>query len=122
MIDEDRQDLAVAYVLDGLEPGAAGAFQADLSRDPELRAFTDDLREAAASLAHSAPHQLPPPELRERVLSAIRAEAAAVASPLPARAPAPAAGGRNLLPWALAAGFALTTVALWFERDQLRAD
>jgi anti-sigma-K factor RskA len=31
--------------------------------------------------------------------------------------PAPSGGGFNILPWALAAGFAVTTTALWMERN-----
>ncbi len=115
MIDEQRQDRAAEYALDALDPAAARAFEAELARDPELRALTDELREAAAALAHTAPRQLPSPELRERVMSAVRAEAAAVSAP--ALAPA---RGRSVLPWVLAAGFALTTGALWMELTQWR--
>jgi len=115
MIDEQHQDLASEYVLDALDPSAARAFEAELAADPELRAFTGELREAAAALAHNAPQHLPSPELRERVMSAIRAEAT------PAKTPAQPAG-RNLLPWAIAAGFALTTAALWYERDLWRGE
>lgn len=126
MIDEERQDLAADYALNELDPYKTGAFEAELARDPELRALTEELCEAAASLAHDAPRRLPPPELRERILSAVRGEAIAPSAPAPATAAAPKAptqsGGVSILPWALAAGFAITTVALWFERDQLRKD
>jgi anti-sigma-K factor RskA len=119
MIDEQQQDLAAEYALDALDPAAARAFEAELTRDPELRALTEDLREAAATLAYAAPRQLPSPELRERVLSAVRAEAAA-SSPAPA-VPVQSSGF-NFVPWALAAGFAITTAALWFERDVWREE
>ena len=127
MIDEERQDLAADYALNVLDPYKAGAFEAELASNAELRALTEDLCEAAASLAHDAPRRLPPPALRERILSSIRGEAIAPSAPAPAPAVAPAAapiqsGGISILPWALAAGFALTTGALWFERDQLRTD
>jgi anti-sigma-K factor RskA len=130
MIDEDRQDLAAAYVMGALDPREEGAFEAALMDDAELRAFTDELREAAAGMAHTAPRQLPPPELRERILSTVRAEAAASAatmtsttpSPSTAQAPEQKSGGVSILPWAIAAGLALSTGALWFERDQLRTD
>ncbi len=127
MIDEEHQDLAADYALNTLDPYKAGAFEAELAHNPELRALTEDLCEAAALLAHDAPRRLPRPELREQVLSSIRGEA--ISRPAQASAPAasPAAapvqsGGVSILPWALAAGFALTTAALWFERDQLRTD
>ncbi len=126
MIDDERQDQAAAYALNELDPYATGAFEAALASDPELRALTDELCEAAAALAHTVPQHLPPPGVRERVLSAIRGEAVAVSTPPPAtatKAAAPVQSSRsNLLPWALAAGFAITTAALWFERDQLRTD
>jgi anti-sigma-K factor RskA len=130
MIDEDRQDLAIAYVLGALDPRAEGAFEAALAEDAELRAFTDEMRDAAAGLAHTASRQLPPPELRERILSTIRAEAAAVTAPSMSTTPSTSttpvpeqkSGGVSILPWAIAAGFALSTGALWFERDQLRTE
>jgi anti-sigma-K factor RskA len=120
MIDEDRQGLAAEYALNALSASAAREFEAELARDPELRAFTDELCEATAALAQAAPQQSPPPELRERVLSTIRAEAAAVSEASPATATK--SSGFSLLPWVLAAGFALTTAAVWFERDQLREE
>lgn len=115
MIDEHRQDLAAEYALDSLETGTARAFEAELTADPELRVLTDELRESAASLAYTAPGKLPSPELRQRILSTIRAEAAAATSPAPVQR-----SGPGLLPWVLAAGFALTTAAIWYERDQWR--
>ncbi len=130
MIDEHRQDLAAEYALDALDPEAARAFEALLATDPELQALTDHLRKAAAALAHDAPLHLPPPELRERILSRIRAEAqATMSTPTtsstptpPTTAPAPSRSGFDLLPWALAAGFAITTAALWMERSQLQQE
>jgi anti-sigma-K factor RskA len=127
MIDEHRQDLAAEYALDALDPESARAFEAMLTNDSELRALTDDLRETAATLARNAPVQLPPPELRERVLSRIRAEAQASTNPAPTPAamtppPTNTKGALNILPWALAAGFAITTAALWSERSALRQE
>jgi len=128
MIDEHHQDLAAEYALDALDPKAMRAFEALLASDPELKALADSLRETAATLAHNVPAQLPPPELRERILSRVRAEAQAstpaFTSPrmTPANAPAQSSGGGNLLPWALAAGFAITTAAFWVERGQLQQD
>ena len=132
MIDEHRQDLAAEYALDSLDPGSAQAFEALLANDPELKSLSDSLRETAATLAHAVPSQLPPPELREKVLARIRGEAqgaaaepspAAVTSPVAAHAPAvPQSGGLGIIPWAIAAGLAITTAALWTERDQLRKE
>ena len=131
MIDEHRQDLAAEYALDALDPESTRAFEAMLADDAELKALADELRETAATLAHAAPLQLPPPELRERILTHIRAEAQAGTPSTPstftpstpsAPAPARSIGGRHMLPWALAAGFALTTSALWMERNQLQKE
>ena len=124
MIDEHRQDLAAEYALDALDPESARAFEALLANDAELKALADGLRETAAALAHDVPVQKPRPELREMVLSRIRGEAqastpeaTALMTPVTAT-PIPPAAKRNMLPWALAAGFALTTAALWMERNQ----
>ena len=121
MIDETKQDLAMEYVLGSLEPRAAGDFEAELQTDAELRAFVDELREATAALVQAAPPVRLPPELRERVLAGVRGEAKPrpVQGSTPARrAPAPF----GFLPWALAAGFAITAVALWLERDGLQRE
>ena len=121
MIDEAKQDLAVEYVLHSLDAHATGAFEAELQADAELRAFVDELRETTAVLAHAAPRVLPPPALRERVLAAIRGEAKA--APVPVARPLPAsASPLGFLPWAIAAGFAITAAAFWFERTQLQTE
>jgi len=126
MIDEHRQDLAAEYALDALDPESTRAFETILASDPELKALADGMRETAAALAHNAPPQLPPPELREKVLARIRGEAQGNAVEATPRVAAPAtpaqSSGFSLLPWALAAGFAITTAAMWMERDQLRKE
>jgi anti-sigma-K factor RskA len=128
MIDEHLQDLAAEYALDSLDSESARAFEAMLATDPELKALTDSLREAATALAHNVPQQLPPPELRERILSRIRAEAQTMtpAAPAASTQTPPTSqeqgGGGSLIPWAIAACFAISTVALWVERGQLQQD
>ena len=121
MIDEERQDLAAAYALDALDAAAARAFEAELATDAELRALVSELRESAAALAHASPRRIPAPELRERILSAVRAEAVAAGPPIAPRAASSGSTG-FFLPWGLAAGFALATAALWLERDQWRGE
>jgi anti-sigma-K factor RskA len=128
MIDEHRQDLAAEYALDALDPESARAFETILAGDPELKALADGLRETASMLAHDAPPQLPPPELREKVLARIRGEAQgsvpATAAPTgtPVSAPPVQSSGLSIIPWAIAAGFAITTAAFWMEREQLRKE
>ena len=113
MIDEAKQDLAAEYVLGSLDAGAAAAFEAELLADAELRAFADELRETTAALAHAAPPVLLPPALRERVLAGVRGESKAAPS---AQAKS---SGLGYLPWAVAAGFAITAFAFWSERSEL---
>ena len=113
MIDEEKQDRAAEYVLGSMAARAAGEFEAELQADAELRAFVDDLRESTAALAHAAPPVLLPPALRERVLAGIRGEAKA-APPVRAKS-----SGLGFLPWAAAAGFAITAFAFWTERAEL---
>ncbi|HSI13506.1 MAG TPA: anti-sigma factor [Chthoniobacter sp.] len=129
MIDENRQDLAAEYALDALDPESARAFEAMLASDPELKALAESLRETAAALAHNAPRQLPPPQLRERVLSRIRAEAQAMTSSPAGPSSASAtplaeqsSGGGSVIPWAIAACFVISTTALWMERSALQKD
>jgi anti-sigma-K factor RskA len=119
MIDEQQQDLASEYALGNLDSKAARAFEAELAANPELRVLTDELREAAAALAHLAPKKLPPPELRERVLSSNRAEAAASQ---PAFSSPVQSGGFGILPWALAASLAVSTAAFWYENNELKKE
>lgn len=110
MIDEHRQEQAALYALDGLEDDEKSAFEAELSANPELRQLVDELREAAASIAHSAPPRMPPPELEQKVLQAIRAE-----TPQPVGATARV----TWLPWAIAAAVALFCGLLLNQRADI---
>lgn len=121
MIDETKQDLAVEYVFGTLDSHAAVAFERELQADAELRAFTDELRESSAALAHGAPPVPLPPALREKVIASVRGEAVAPAVPLAPSQPQPSAGF-GFVPWAIAAGLAITAAALWTERTQLQKE
>ncbi len=112
MIDERQQELASLYALDLLEGADRAPFEAEIATNPELQAFVRELRASATSLARTAPVAVPPTALRDRVLASATSRAAsgnrAVSSsrswsggfPLP-----------QLLPWALAASFAVA--AAW---------
>lgn len=107
MIDERLQDLAGLYALDLLEGGELSAFEGDLARNDELQAFVRQLKEAGAMLAFTAPSATPPAELKTRILAALPSPATAK----PAAPPATSGGPipfRVLIPWAIAAGFAVT--------------
>lgn len=133
MISEEKQDLAVEYALGMLEGASLRAFEAELKSDAELRAFAEEMCESAASLAHDAPTNLPPPELRERILGQARGEKEAAEAIAQATKSAQSqssmqtstptqSGGFGFLPWAIAAGLAITSAALWFELDQLKKE
>ena len=127
MIDEAKQDRAAEYALGMMDAAAERAFEAELKADEELRAFAMELRESAAALAHDAPALLPPPELRERVLAEVRGElavaAAVAAATSSVKPPAPKeTSSFAFLPWAIAAGLAITSAALWTELSASRAE
>jgi anti-sigma-K factor RskA len=127
MISEEKQDLAVEYAFGMMDAAASRAFEAELKSDEELCAFAMELRESAAAMARWAPAQLPPPGLRERILAQVRGEvavAAAVAQATAVGRPPDETSAANVesrvsfLPWVIAAGLAITSAALWVERDQ----
>jgi len=127
MIAEDKQDLAVEYAFGMMDAAAERAFEAELKVNEELRAFATELRESAAALAHDAPALVPPPELRERILAPVRGElavaAAVAAATSPVKSPAPIeASNFGFLPWAIAAGLAITSAALWMELSASRSE
>lgn len=113
MIDERQQELASLYAFDLLEGDERARFEAAVAGNPELRALVDEFRETASRLAHAAPAATPPPELKRRVLASVDRPAAkpttAAENVIPYRAPSAFAA---IVPWALAAGFALC--AAWF--------
>lgn len=111
MIDERHEELAALYAFDLLEGEERLQFEAALSRDAALQALVSDLRETSAQLAHT--RSTPPPvALRDRVLASVTGRAAALAAPVVDNVVRPAVFGlRQLVPWAIAACFAL--IAGW---------
>ena len=108
---ETLQDLAAAYALGALSPDEARRFEAFLAGSPEAQREVAEYREVAALLALGGPEAAPWPDLRERVLSRMRA---------PSARPAAAAPRRRLPRWgALAAGL-VAAVGLGFGYVQLR--
>ncbi len=108
-MNEELQEQASLYVLGLLEDAEAAGFAQRLEGDAELRGFVDQLDEAAAVLAHQAPLRPLPPELRARVLAEVRAGKTVAFPRL-----------RQWIPWAIAAGLALTCSYLVAERSGLR--
>jgi anti-sigma-K factor RskA len=108
---ETLQDLAAAYALGALSPDEARRFEAFLAGSPEAQREVAEYREVAALLALGGPEAAPSPDLRERVLSRMRA---------PSARPAAAALRRRSPQWgALAAGL-VAAVGLGFGYVQLR--
>lgn len=69
MIDERQEELAALAALDLLEGAEKAQFDGEMARNPELKRRYEELREASASLAHTAPVQEPPDGLKGRVLA-----------------------------------------------------
>lgn len=112
MIDERQQDLATLYALDLLEGDERARFEGELARNAELQALVKELRTTAASLAHMAPATTAPAELRHRIMASTADRptgrpTSSVRVSISGGFPAP-----RLLPWALAASFAVCTAWL----------
>jgi anti-sigma-K factor RskA len=108
-VNEQLEEKAALYVLGLLEEDEVAAFELRLQSDAELRALLDQLDEAAAAVAHSAPSRALPPELRARVLAQARTGKTVA---FPRRS--------NWIPWAIAACLALSCAYLVAERSGLR--
>jgi anti-sigma-K factor RskA len=74
--DEDRlRDDAAAWVLGALSDAEAREFERRLERSPEARREVEELREAAEILPYAVEPVGPPPELRDRIMAIVEAEA-----------------------------------------------
>jgi anti-sigma-K factor RskA len=76
MNNERFEDLKDAYVLDALPEEERRSFEEFLAAHPERQAEIDDLGAVAGLLAFSPEEQEPAPELRERIMEVVEAEAA----------------------------------------------
>ncbi len=113
MISEEQQDQAALYVLGLLEPREAAAFESELSTNAELRDIARELREAAGSVALTAPPRTPPASLKQRVMREIaRGTEDRTVVPL-RRTPV------GWVPWAIAAALAVFCGLLAFDRVRL---
>lgn len=118
MIPEELQDQAALYALGALDPSESAAFEKLLEQDAPLREMVRDLRDASAALTHSVPLEIPPPELKRRVLGAVALEnqrGSAVVSKKTTRI-------LVWLPWAIAALFVIFCGALAVDRARLRRE
>jgi anti-sigma-K factor RskA len=124
MIDEATQERACLFVLGLLPPDEAADFQQHLGSNDELRALTAGLNNATVALAKDAPAQMPPAELKARILGSLAAyhEAKAKVTPFPQRKV-------TWVPWAAAAALAglfswqaMQTTAAKQREDALAAE
>ena len=108
MIEDRNDELATLHALGLLEGDELARFEKELAGDPALRKHVEELRTAAASLAHLAPAAHPPQALKDRILATVGRKRPA--EPVRGRVlPFP-----NLIPWAVAACLAVS--ALWSGR------
>ncbi|MGI8432994.1 MAG: anti-sigma factor [Chthoniobacterales bacterium] len=108
-MNEQLEEQASLYVLGLLEGAEADTFAQQLESNAALRTLVDELDEAAAMYARSAPPQPLPPDLRAKVL---RRVTVSKPIPFPKRV--------NWLPWAIAACLALACSYLAADRSGLR--
>jgi anti-sigma-K factor RskA len=113
MIPEEQQDQAALYALGLLEPDEAAAFESQLSANTELRDVVRELREAAGSVALTAPPRTPPASLKERIMREIAAEAEERKVVPLRRRPL------GWVPWAIAAALAVFCGLLASDRVRL---
>ncbi len=105
-MNEELEEQASLFVLGLLEGDEATTFAQRLESDAELQALVDQLDATAAHLAHTAPERPLPSELRGKVFAQV---SSGKITALPRRS--------NWIPWAIAAGLALTCAYLLAERN-----
>ena len=71
---DDLHELSALYALDALTGDDLARFERHLEECDDCRGQVAGLRDAGASLAFAADGPAPPPELRDRVVAAARAE------------------------------------------------
>jgi anti-sigma-K factor RskA len=127
MEHQEYQELLAVHALDALDASEAHAMIEHLASCPECRGELDEMRDAAALLAHASTPAAPGDQVRERILKDVRAgsrdeqrvsERAGQVVPLRPHAP------RSLWPNVLRLAAAIAFVALLFgvivfwRRDQ----
>lgn len=85
---ESRHDELAAYALDALDPAEARRLEAHLADCPSCAERLRWLQPAIDVLPVTVAQQDPPAELRERLMAAVRADAAGAEPARPAAAPA----------------------------------
>jgi anti-sigma-K factor RskA len=124
MNEPDLHELVAAYALNALDDDEKAAFERHLATCERCAAELSALRETAASMAYTLEGPPPPPELRGRILDAVRAERANVI-PLRRRGMGPALGAVAAIAAVIALGLGIWSASLSRslddERDRLAA-
>ena len=110
MIDEQTEETASLYALGTLAPEERAAFEKQLTGNEELQRLVDDFTATAASLAHTAPLRIPPPHVEAAIMREIRES----------KIIRPSFSVSRWIPWALAAGLAISTAGLFVSRSELK--
>lgn len=119
MGDSDLHDLTAAYALDALDEGDRDAYENHLAHCADCREELAGLQGAVTALAYAAEGPAPSAALRERVLTAARAERSNVV-PLRPRWAVPSAVAAAVAACA-AIGFGLWSVSLQHHLTRERA-
>jgi anti-sigma-K factor RskA len=86
-MDRERfEDLKDSYVLGALPEEDREEFERYLLAHPDLQGEMEELSTVAGLLALSVPEQVPPPELRHKIMATVEAEAGRPAEAAPSRA------------------------------------
>jgi anti-sigma-K factor RskA len=113
MIDELKQELLVAYVVDDLGAADAERVSSEIAADPEVRDFVRQMEDAFASVALGLPPIQAPAGLAQRIVASEHASR---------RSHGPVARSNIVwfaIPWALAASFAVASAVLSLQRTTL---
>ncbi len=104
----DLHDLASAYALDALDDIERREFERHLDGCAQCSEELESLRDTAAALAFVTESHAPPPELRDRLLTAVRQESPSNVVPFRRRFALPAVAAA-----AVAAAAAAIVLGLW---------
>jgi anti-sigma-K factor RskA len=113
---EEREQQASLYALGLLEGDELADFERALATNPTLQTLVAEFENASVQLAQSAPPASPPPALKDTIMREI-SNLRRAAEPAPSRRSSMA-----VLPWALAAGFAVFAGFTWTAAKNTERD
>lgn len=113
---EHLDELIAAHALDALDADAAAAAERHLAECPQCRRQLEEYQAVVAGLAVSVPQVAPPPDLRDRILTAVEPVVPAPSAAEPRR------GRRLRWPSIAVPALGLAVVALLIWNVSLRSD